>query len=106
MLPTPVVMSTSSLTGSPPLFAPDGVTKTIDPAWAGVPRDAKEITARAILATIKIPLFERILMLAFSCGVARAIFLRGDYIAIPKGIALALPNVPALPSSTARFDRT
>jgi hypothetical protein len=105
MLPAAVVKSAAALTGPPPDVDPDGVTYVIDPAWAGVPMDATRIIARAIPAMMTIPFFERILMLAFSSGVARAVNPRGDHIAIPKGVAQALPILPAVPSSTVRFDR-
>jgi hypothetical protein len=82
---------------------PDGVTYVIDPAWAGFPIGPARSMARAIPASMTIPLFERILMWAFSCGVARAVKPRGDHIGIPIGVAAALPILAALSSSTARF---
>jgi hypothetical protein len=102
MLPADVVRSASALTGPPPLIDPGGVTYMNDPAWAGVPEDAARSIARAMMT---IPLFERILILNFSLGVARAVKPLGDQIGIPIGVTPALPILPALPSSTAKFDR-
>jgi hypothetical protein len=105
MLPGAVVKSASALTGPPPDVDPDGVTYVIDPAWTGFPIDAARSIAKATPTGLTIPPVERILMLVFSCGVDRAVNPRGDHIAIPKGVTRALPILPALPSSTARFDR-
>src|SRR5262249_44967165 len=73
MLPAAVVKSASALTGPPPDVDPDGVTYVIDPAWAGVPIDATRSIAKATPTRLTIPPVERILMLAFSCGVDQAV---------------------------------